>query len=478
MISIWAVPLILAATAAPSQARPSLAEQYRADAGRLIGVALTSDHAYQRLSELCDGIGNRLSGSASLERATRWAADTMRADGLDHVRLQPVMVPVWVRGAERAEIVAPRPHRIAMLGLGGSIGTPAGGITADVIAAGSFAEFAKIPDDSIRGKIVLWDVPFTTYGETVRYRGGGANTAARRGAVASLVRTVGSASLRTPHTGAMYAYTDTVPHIPAAAVSIEDADMIRRLLARGPVRVHLEMAADTLPQRLSHNVIGEIRGREKPDEVVVIGGHIDSWDVGQGAQDDGGGCVIAMEALRIIRQLGLKPRRTLRVVLWTNEENGSRGGRAYADSLGPAVEKHVAAIESDGGVERLVGFGLTARAASGDSTDTARTQRAVERAQELAPLFAGLGAIRMHAGGGGADIGPLMRKGVLGIAHETTMERYFEWHHSEADMLDKVDPVELRKNVAAMAVMAWMLADMPEPMAPLPTAPARGASSK
>jgi carboxypeptidase Q len=310
---------------------------------------------------------------------------------------------------------------------------------------------------------VLYDVPFTRYSETVRYRSHGANRAAVRGAVAVLVRSVGPVSLRTPHTGAMASYVDSIPKIPGAAITIEDATMIRRLLRRGErVRVRLEMEARTLPDARSHNVIGELRGRERPDEVVVIGGHLDSWDVGQGAHDDGGGCVIAMEALRLVKQLGLRPRRTLRCVLWTNEENGIRGGRAYADSLGNPHERHVAAIESDGGVERALGFDVTVNRAGTDSTDAAATALAVERLQEIARLLAGIGASSVRAGGGGADIEPLMRHGVPGIAHRTTMEHYFDWHHTPADMLDKVDPVELRKNVAAMAVLAYVLADMPE----------------
>jgi carboxypeptidase Q len=280
--------------------------------------------------------------------------------------------------------------------------------------------------------------------------------------VAALVRSVGPVSLRTPHTGAMGNYVDSIPKIPGAAVSIEDATRMRRLLARGErVRVHLLMAADTLPPALSNNVIGEIRGRERPDEVVVVGGHLDSWDVGSGAQDDGGGCIIAMESLRLMKQLGLRPRRTVRVVLWTNEENGVRGGNAYADSLGAAIAGHVAAIETDGGVERVVGFDVGINRLGTDSADVARTAIARARMKAIAPLLAGLGADSVRIGGGGTDIGPLMKKGVPGIAHRTTMEHYFDWHHTQADMLDKVDPVELRKNVAALAVMVYALAEMP-----------------
>lgn len=457
--------LCLAGPSSSEQATPPLDVLYRESAERLIGAALASDHASLRLSQLCDGIGHRLSGSEQLERAVTWAAEAMREDGLDRVWLQPVLVPHWVRGEERAEMVEPGPQTLDILGLGRSVGTPKGGIAAEVVAVGSFAELNALPEDAVRGKIVLFDVPYTRYGETVRYRSDGAKRAAARGAVAMLLRSVGPVSLRTPHTGAMSAYVDSFPKIPAAAVAIEDATMLRRLLDRGErVRVHLEMGARTLPDAPSHNVLGEVRGRELPDEVVVVGGHLDSWDVGQGAHDDGGGCVASIEALRLVKQLGLEPRRTLRCVLWTNEENGLAGGRAYRDSLDAAVAKHVAAVEIDGGVERPIGFGVRITKAGSDSLDTPRHERALAQARQIAKLLAGLGADQINEGGGGADIGPLMRQGVPGIAHRTTGEHYFDWHHTPADMMDKVDPVELRKNVAALAVMVYVLADMPEPL--------------
>ncbi len=445
---------------------------YRAAAGRLIGAALTSDHAYVRLSQLCDGIGPRLSGSPQLARALDWAAAAMREDGLEDVRLQPVMVPHWVRGEERAVMVEPGPQPLHVLGLGQSVGTPVGGITAEVVAVAGFGELDSLPAARVRGKIILYDVPFTRYGETVRYRAQGANRAAARGAVAALVRSVTPVSLQTPHTGVMSAYVDSLPRIPAAAVTIEDATMMHRLLARGErVRVHLELGARTLPDTLSANVIGELRGRERPDEVVVVGGHSDSWDVGSGAMDDGGGCVISMEAVRLIRALGLRPRRTVRCVLWVNEENGTRGGLAYADSLGGRLSSHVAAIESDGGVERPVGFDVSVCSLGTGVLDSVRTAAAVARAQEIGRLLAGLGADRIRAGGGGTDIDPLVKRGVPGIGHRTVGEHYFDWHHSPADVLDKVDPVELRKNVAALAVLVYVLADMPDTLAGPAAAP-------
>lgn len=456
--------MLMVAVAAVTRPQPVGAQQAAVDSTaitRLLGAALASDRAWTRLSELCDGIGHRLSGSQQLERAVIWARDAMRADGLDSVWLQPVRVPRWVRGQESATLVEPGPHPVSMLGLGRSIGTPRGGITAEVVVVHDWDELDALPDAAIQGRIVLYNVPFTTYRETVLYRSRGADRGSARGAVAALVRSVGPVGLRTPHTGAMSAYGDTVPRIPAAAIAIEDAERIERLVVRGQrVRLRLEMQADTLTDGDSHNVIGEIRGRERPEEIVVIGGHLDSWDVGAGAHDDGGGCVISIEALRLIRELGVRPRRTLRCVLWTNEENGTRGGKAYADVYGS--QRHVAALESDGGVERPVGFGITLYKVGTDTTDVEATRALVERLRPLGRHLTGIGASDISDRGGGADIKPLMQLGVPGLAHRTVLEHYFDWHHTDADTPDKVDPVELRKNVAAMAVMAWLLADMEE----------------
>jgi carboxypeptidase Q len=449
----------------------TLASQYSEASQQLIGAALTSDEAWTRLSELCDGIGHRVSGSASLEKAVQWAAERMRQDGLD-VRLQAAMVPHWVRGEESIEMLEPRQEPLAMLGLGRSVGTPKQGITADVVVVSSFAELDALPDAAVRGKIVLYNVPFTTYGETVKYRSAGCDSASRRGAVAALVRSVGPVSLQTPHTGSLSYKDSTVAQIPGAALTIEGSEMIARLAGRGvPVRLRLQMQAHTEKDlKLSHNVIGELRGSEKPEEIVVMGGHLDSWDVGQGAHDDGGGCVISMEALRLIKELGLRPRRTLRVVLWTNEESGLAGATAYRDSLGDTVGKHVAAIESDGGVERIRGFGVSSVLEDGKTIDEPRQARAQQRMRQIAPLLEGLGADEVLSRGGGADIGPLMKAGVPGISHNTVMEMYFHVHHTDADAMDKVDPTELRKNVAAMAVLSYVLADMPERLDdPLPT---------
>ena len=446
----FAVLLSCTATALPAQQRSPVAG-YRADADRLIDAALGDSAAYAKLAHLTDTYGPRLSGSKSLEDAIDWILAEMRREGLDAVRGEPVMVPHWVRGEESAQMTSPRVQRLAMLGLGMSDGTPPEGIEARVLVVSSFAELTERKDEA-RGKIVVYDVPFTSYGETVRYRATGASAAARHGAVAVLVRSVASASLYTPHTGTM-TYDSAVARIPAAAITVEDAMLLHRLQERGDtVRVRLRMGARTLPDARSRNVVAEVRGTERPEEVVVLGGHIDSWDVGQGAMDDAAGCVVAWEAVRLIRKLGLRPRRTIRVVLWTNEENGLRGGTAYRDAHRDAVDEHVLAIESDNGVFTPSGFGFT-------GSDSARM-----RVSEIAALLERIGAGTISAGGGGADIGPLMQLGVPGMSPTVDGSRYFWYHHSDADTIDKLDPRDMGLVTAALAVMAYVVADIPEPL--------------
>lgn len=421
-------------------------------AQKLLKAALDDAGGWRKLEYVCDRIGHRLSGSEGMRRSIDWAAAEMKRDGLENVQTPLVKVPHWVRGEESAMQLEPLGVPLAMLGLGGSIATPAEGITAEVIAVKSFDELEALGAERVRGKIVLYAVPWDGYGRTVRYRGAGASRAARLGAVAALVRSMTGVSLGTPHTG-MLQYSAGAPKIPAAAVSVEDAERIARLCAAGAkVTVRLKMSALTLPDADSANVIGDLSGREKPEEIVVLGGHWDSWDVGQGAHDDAAGCIACWQAVVLMKQLGLRPRRTVRAVLWANEENGLRGGPAYREWAGEAVKDHVAAIEMDGGSERPVGFGL---GAPPDKFD-----KALGQAKAIARLLDGIGAGRMTAGGGGADIGALMRAGVPGFGHQTAMEKYFNWHHTEADTLDKVDPQDFRLNIAALAVLAWGLAEM------------------
>jgi carboxypeptidase Q len=433
----------LAAQAAP------LAQRYRPAAERLIAAALADSAAWNRIAELTERFGPRFSGTENLERAIDWVMQEMRRDGLQNVRGEPVMVPRWVRGAESAELIEPRRQNLPMLGLGGSIGTPPGGLSAEVLVVTSWDDL-KAQGAKARGKIVLFNVPFTNYGATVQYRSNGAVEAARAGAIASLIRSVGPYSMRTPHTGGMR-YDSTVRRIPHAAITSEDADMLARMQARGErVVVRLAMAAQTLPDVPSRNVIGEITGSERPDQVVVMGGHIDSWDVGRGAMDDAGGVVVAWEAVRLMHKLGMRPRRTIRVVGWTNEENGLRGGNAYRDTHRANLDGHVAAIESDGGVFKPQGFGFTGSDAG------------FALVRQIGTLLERIGSGNITRGGGGADIGPIMQLGVPGLGLSVDGTRYFWYHHTEADTVDKLDPHDVALCVATMAVMAYVLADMEE----------------
>ncbi|MBB4638602.1 M28 family metallopeptidase [Longimicrobium terrae] len=447
-------PLYLALAAGVICAAPlaaqgeSLTTRYQARADSLIRGATRDSTAWNRMAELVDRFGPRFSGTPELEQAIDWVVARMREDGLENVHTEPVMVPRWVRGQESATLTSPRSMELHMLGLGGSVGTAAEGVEAEVMVVGSFDELTRRASEA-RGKIVLFDVPFTTYGQTQPYRGRGAIEAARVGAVASLIRSLGPFGMQSPHTGGMR-YNDSIAKIPAAALSMEDAMLIHRLIDRGErPRVRLRMGAQTLADVPSRNVVAEIRGSELPNEVVVMGGHIDSWDVAPGAMDDAGGCVAAWEALRVMKRLGMRPRRTVRVVLWTNEENGTRGGTAYRDAHRAELPNHILAIESDEGVFAPKGFSVTA------------TEPAVAQVRQIAALLRSIGADSVELGGGGADIGPIMQQGVPGMGLMVEQEKYFWYHHTSADTPDKLDPVDIARSVAAMAVMSYVAADAP-----------------
>jgi hypothetical protein len=434
-----------------SAAPLNVSDTYGAVARKLIDAALADRDGMRRLEYLCDRIGNRVSGSASLERAIQWAAAEMKAAALENVRTPPVKVPKWIRGAESATLLEPVNRPLRMIGLGMSVGTPPEGIAGEVVAVSTFDELAALGRAKVEGRIVLFNPRWLGYGETVIYRTGGPSAAAKLGAKAVLVRSMTGASLQTPHTGTTL-YEEGVPKIPAAALSVEDAAMIQRLTAAGaPVRVRLDMEAHREPDAESHNVMGEIRGREKPEEVVVLGGHIDSWDVGQGANDDGSGIMAALEAVALIKKLDLHPRRTIRVVFWVNEENGGAGGRAYREMVGDAVKNHVAAIEMDNGAEKPIGFGF-------DAASPAAFQRAVD----IGGLLSGVEGGLMSPGAGGSDIAPLVADGVPGFGVRTVGTHYFDWHHTGADTFDKLVPREFQLNVAALAVLGYVVADMPE----------------
>jgi carboxypeptidase Q len=433
------------------QGAPSRAwlDAYREPAARLIGAALGDTEAWTRLAELTDTFGHRLAGSKALDDAIAWALAGMKRDGLENVRAESVMVPHWVRGRERAELVAPVRHPLAMLGLGNSVGTPPDGIEAEAVVVRGFDEL-DARGAALKGTIVVYNVPWTGYGETVRYRSSGASRAAAHGAVGMLLRSVGQPGLRTPHTGALN-YAPDQPRIPAAAIASEDADRLQRLQDRGhKLVVRLAMDARMLPDAESANVIGEIVGRERPQEVVVLGCHLDSWDVGTGATDDGGGCIASWEAVRLMKKLGLRPRRTVRAVLFTNEENGLRGGLAYRDRHLAELPNHVLMIETDGGVFRPLGFGFS-------GNDQARAA-----VTAVASLLGGIGAARVGASGGGADIGPSVQAGkVPSMSLDVDTSLYFTIHHTEADTVDKIEPTDIARCVAALAVMGYVVADLP-----------------
>jgi len=431
-------------------------EPFRASSNQLIQAALKDSAAYKRLARLVDGFGHRMSGSESLERALDWIVDEMKKDGLENVHKEPVTVTHWVRGKESAELLSPRRMQLHMLGLGRSIGTPEQGIRAPVIVVKSFADLRAHASDA-RGKIVLFNVPFDTtiapfaaYGAAVAYRGVGADSASAVGAAAALVRSVTPRSLRSPHTGGMAPYDTSgrLKRIPAAAISVEDAEMLQRMQDRGErIEVLLKMEAKTLLPARSHNVVAEIRGSTKPEEVIVMGGHIDSWDVGQGAMDDGGGSVVAWEALRLIKASGVRPKRTIRVVLWTNEEIGLAGGLAYRDAHKSEMDKHVLAMESDNGVfkPKAIQFG-------GGDGGIAMTQR-------IASLLNAVGVDSARVGGPEADISPIYALGVPAITIDTDQSRYFWYHHSEADTIDKLDPADVARCTAIFAVVANVVAN-------------------
>jgi carboxypeptidase Q len=446
----------------PPTVTPSPLARYAEVADKIVAAARADKNAYTKLAHLTDHIGARLSGSAELTKAIAWAASAMKADGHE-TRIEKVMVPHWVRGVEEGSLVKPTARPLRLIGLGGTIPTPRGGITGEVVVVTSWEDL-EAKKDSIKGKIVLYNValpPYSEkgsgYGEVAPYRGVGASRAAKHGAIAALVRSVTAHSLRTPHTGAMR-YLPDMPKIPAAAVTVEDALLISRLAAQGPVTVKLRLENKTLPDAESANVIGELRGREKPEEIIVISGHLDSWDVGTGAHDDGAGCVMMMQAITILKQLGLEPRRTIRVVLYTNEENGLRGGKAYAKDHAAELANHVFAFEADSGGFPPIGISFEMK----DGTKPEVLEKVKARLVEVAKLGSAVGLREVNVGHSGADVGQMVEGGVIAGGLLTDWRTYFDYHHTDADTLDKVDPAILADGVAASAIIAYVLADMPE----------------
>ncbi len=449
---------------------PGIAEPFpgaRGGVERILAAARADDRAWARLAEMCDTFGPRPAGSTAYLAAARWAADTMRADGLDGVRLEPVEVEAWERGRESLVLLAPNgPRPLPVTTLGGSVGTPPGGIEADLVVVHDFDELERRAGE-VRGKVVLFDHPmedrddmFRAYGDAVKYRWAGASRAARHGARAVLVRSLTTRSLRTLHTGQM-GYDEDAPRIPAAAITVEDSAMLARLAARGvPLRVLLRLGPHRLGRRPCPNVVAELPGRELPDEVVVVGAHLDSWDLGNGAMDDGGGVILALETARLLRENGLVPRRTIRVVLFAGEEiGGLPGGHAYVEAHREELDRHVAALESDAGTFRPTGFSVRAG-------DEAR-----ERLARYVRLIADGDGLELREGGGGPDVSPLGREGVPVIGLRTDTTHYFDYHHSPADMPEAVPDEDLRESLAVFAAMAWLVAEAPDPLPRAPEKP-------
>lgn len=451
LVSIGAAA-ILAATP------PLVPPDTRTAMDSVVEKALATDGALDTLRGLTDTVGPRLAGSAGDRAAVKWAVSTLEAQGFVNVRAEPVEVPRWERGEETGAVVSPVAQPLVLTALGGSVPTPTGGLEAEVIEATSLEALDALGEKA-KGKLVLlWKKMDRKrdgggYGETVGLRVAGPSRAAKVGAVGVLLRSVGTSDARFPHTGVLR-YDEAVPRIPAAALAIPDADLIHRLLADGrPVRVRFTLSCRTLPDADSANVVGEVRGREKPDEIVVVAGHLDSWDLGTGAVDDGAGVAISIEAARLIGAQPRRPRRTVRVVLYANEENGGRGAAAYVEAHRAELGRHVAALEADSGAGRPFAFGWNA----GPSAEGVL--------KEIAASLARTGIEGIKAGGdGGADISALKPAGVPLFGLRQDASRYFDLHHTADDTFDKVDPAELRTAVAAAAGFVYAVADLPEPL--------------
>lgn len=455
-------------TPTPSPTPELYSAQTLAELKKLQQAALTSDYAYRQVAHLANNIGPRLSGSAQAQQAVDYVAAELKALGLE-VQLEKVIVPHWVRGEETAALTvypgqAPgTEQKIILTALGGSVATPAGGLTAEVIAVRDFNQLNSLGRERVKGKIVVFNHPFDkrmaaqghggeAYGEAVLYRSDAAIAAARLGAVACLIRSVGGAAYRLPHTGTTH-YAEDVPKIPAGAVTDEDAELISALVAQGQVKMRLLLTPQQLPDAVSYNVIGDLKGSAHPEEVVIVSGHLDSWDLGTGAIDDGAGVAAAMQAANLMKQLGLKPQRTIRVVAWMNEENGLKGGTTYAAEHAPEAAKHVGAIETDGGADHPVGIYFGPRHELKAFLDP------------VAKVLAASGAGMLEARDSlGADIDPLLKLGVPNFSPIQDSRFYFNYHHTAADTLDKIDPQLLAENAAINAVLAYALANLQQPL--------------
>ena len=454
--SLTLATLLLAATgSATAQSALKTDKTDSLNIRKLYDEALLRGQSYENLRELCTRIGARLSGSPQAEQAVQWGKVAMEKIGMDRVYLQEVMVPHWVRGSkEKARATGSKGKGIDfnVCALGGSIATT-GKLKAQVVEVQSMAELAALPAEKVKGKFVFFNRPMNptyietgrAYGEAGDQRRTGAVEAAKRGAIGALVRSLSLAHDDYPHTGSMR-YDEKVTKVPAAALSTNGADQLSQLLKADPdLNFELEMSCQTLPDVKSYNVVGEIKGSKYPDEIITVGGHLDSWDLGQGAHDDGTGCVQSMEVLRLLKASGLKPERTVRAVLFMNEENGVRGGDKYAELAKAANEKHLAAMESDGGGFTPRGFNIEADPAT------------VRKVQQWQPLLSPYGSSEFNTGHGGTDIGPLKDRAKALIGYDCDSQRYFDLHHTAADTFDKVNRRELELGGASMAALVYLM---------------------
>lgn len=425
---------------------------------KIFSTSLKDGQSYIMLERLCKDIGSRLSGSPEAAQAVEWSKQQMEAYGFDTVFLQPVMVPHWVRGEkETAKIIISGKERpVNILALGNSVGTGAKGLTAEVVEVKSLDKLAELGEKVIKGKIVFFNRPmdqtklttFSAYGGAVDQRVGGASEAAKYGAIGVVVRTVGTAQDDFPHTGTLR-YKEDLPKIPAVAISTNDANLLYEMLTANPMlKFHFQSNCEMLPDVLSYNVVGEIKGSTNPDEYIIVGGHLDSWDVGDGAHDDGTGCVQSIEALRLFKALNIRPKHTIRAVMFMNEENGLRGGNEYARVAKEKKEKHIAALESDSGGFSPKGFRFS-------GTDGQRTSYL-----KFKKYFAPFDIFSFEGKGGGADIGPLAPEGTALIGLYPDSQRYFDYHHSNSDTFDKVNRRELELGAASMASLIYLIDQM------------------
>ncbi|HEX8178763.1 MAG TPA: M20/M25/M40 family metallo-hydrolase [Pyrinomonadaceae bacterium] len=452
------------AAATPPPLSPQLVRQLEI----IQRAALTEDYAYRQVGHLTNNIGPRLTGSAQAQAAVEYVAAEMRKLGLE-VQLEKLSVPHWVRGEETAALVqypgqaVGVPQKVVLTALGGSVATPPQGLTAEVVVVNNFDELQNLGRARVAGRIVLFNYRFDdqmakqgfggdAYGQAVAYRGAGPSAAARLGAAAALIRSVGGASFRLPHTGSTR-YAQDAPRIPAAAVAAEDADMIAYLVRQGAVRMRLTLTPQQLPDAPSYNVVADLKGTEQPEQVVIVSGHLDSWDLGTGAIDDAAGVGVAMATLQLVKQLKLRPRRTIRFVAWMNEENGLVGGRTYARVHEREVGNHFAAIESDRGAGHPLGFEVKGK------------PEIIAMLAQVSQVLASQGAGLMRSvEDTEADISPLATAGVPSFGLWQDTRTYFDYHHTPADTFDKIVPRELAENAAAMAVLAYALANLPQPL--------------